>query len=90
MTCLLYTSESLPVLKPIEAESQDEKFLSNIIRLIEDHLSESELHVNALCALSDVYKRQRLPIVSTIFIPLTFLVGVWGMNYKWIQWSDVS
>ena len=30
-------------LKPIEAESQDEKFLSNIIRLIEDHLSESEL-----------------------------------------------
>ena len=29
--------ESLPVLKPIEAESQDEKFLSNIIRLIEDH-----------------------------------------------------
>ena len=25
---------------------------------------------------------KRLTIVSTIFIPLTFLVGVWGMNFK--------
>lgn len=44
--------DSLPVLKPIEAESQDEKFLSNIIRLIEDHLSDADLNVNALCELS--------------------------------------
>ena len=50
--------ESLPVLKPIEAESQDEKFLSNIIRLIEDHLSESELKVNALCELSGISNKQ--------------------------------
>ena len=50
--------ESLPVLKPIEAESQDEKFLSNIIRLIEDHLSESELNVNALCELSGISNKQ--------------------------------
>ena len=27
---------------------------------------------------------KRLTIVSTIFIPLTFLAGVWGMNYKWM------
>ena len=25
---------------------------------------------------------KRLTIVSTLFIPLTFLVGVWGMNFK--------
>lgn len=25
---------------------------------------------------------KRLTIVSTIFIPLTFMVGVWGMNFK--------
>lgn len=24
---------------------------------------------------------KQLTIVSTIFIPLTFLVGVWGMNF---------
>lgn len=30
-----------------------------------------------------------LTVVSTIFLPLTFLAGVWGMNYKYIpelQW----
>ena len=32
--------------------------------------------------MNDIMKR--LTIVSTIFIPLTFLVGVWGMNYKWM------
>ena len=25
---------------------------------------------------------KRLTIVSTIFIPLTFIAGVWGMNFK--------
>ena len=50
--------ESLPVLKPIEAESQDEKFLSNIIRLIEDHLSDADLNVNALCELSGISNKQ--------------------------------
>ena len=50
--------ESLPVLKPIEAESQDEKFLSNIIRLIEDHLSDADLNVNALCELSGFSNKQ--------------------------------
>lgn len=50
--------DSLPVLKPIEAESLDEKFLSNIIRLIEDHLSDSDLNVNALCELSGISNKQ--------------------------------
>ena len=30
-----------------------------------------------------------LTVVSTIFLPLTFLAGVWGMNFKWmpeLQW----
>lgn len=50
--------ESLPILQPIEAESQDEKFLSHIIRLIEDHLSDSELNVNALCEWSGISNKQ--------------------------------
>ena len=50
--------ESLPVLKPNEAESQDEKFLSNILRLIEDHLSDADLNVNALCELSGISNKQ--------------------------------
>ena len=31
---------------------------------------------------------KRLTIVSTIFIPLTFLVGVWGMNFKFMPELD--
>ena len=27
---------------------------------------------------------KQLTIVSTIFIPLTFLAGIWGMNFSWM------
>jgi magnesium transporter len=27
---------------------------------------------------------KQLTIVSTIFIPLTFLAGMWGMNFEWM------
>ena len=27
---------------------------------------------------------KRLTVVSTIFIPLTFLVGIWGMNFAFM------
>ena len=32
--------------------------------------------------MNDIMKR--LTIVSTIFIPLTFLVGIWGMNFQFM------
>ena len=35
--------------KAIEAMSYDEKFLANVTRLIEEHVSDSELNVNTLC-----------------------------------------
>jgi magnesium transporter len=41
--------------------------------LIEMHLSLSQARTNDVISL--------LTIVSAIFIPLTFLVGVWGMNF---------
>lgn len=52
-----------------------------------------ELH-NSISSLLDIYYNnnnlkmnaiiKRLTIVSTIFIPLTFLVGVWGMNFQFM------
>ncbi|WP_029904417.1 magnesium/cobalt transporter CorA [Prevotella sp. 10(H)] len=36
--------------------------------------------------LNEIIKR--LTIVSTMFIPLTFLVGVWGMNFKFMPETD--
>ena len=50
--------------------------------LVDLYISNNDLRMN------DIMKR--LTIVSTIFIPLTFLVGVWGMNYKWmpeLEWQ---
>lgn len=42
--------------------------------LVDLYISSNDLRMN------DIMKR--LTVVSTIFIPLTFLVGVWGMNFK--------
>jgi magnesium transporter len=41
--------------------------------LIEMHLSLSQARTNEIISV--------LTIVSAIFIPLTFIVGVWGMNF---------
>lgn len=46
----------------------------SLTSLVELYMSNNDLKMN------DIMKR--LTIVSTIFIPLTFLVGVWGMNFK--------
>lgn len=42
--------------------------------LVDLYISNNDLRMN------DIMKR--LTVVSTIFIPLTFLVGVWGMNFE--------
>lgn len=48
--------------------------------LMELYISNNDLRMNDIMT--------RLTIVSTIFIPLTFLVGVWGMNFKWMPELD--
>lgn len=42
--------------------------------LVDLYISNNDLRMNAIM--------KRLTIVSTIFIPLTFLAGVWGMNFR--------
>lgn len=44
--------------------------------LMDLYISNNDLRMN------DIMKR--LTVVSTIFIPLTFLVGVWGMNFEFM------
>lgn len=51
-----------------------EECRDTISSLTDLYISNNNLRMN------DIMKR--LTIVSTIFIPLTFLVGVWGMNFK--------
>lgn len=42
--------------------------------LVDLYISNNDLRMNSIM--------KSLTIVSTIFIPLTFLVGVWGMNFE--------
>lgn len=65
---------------------------------VNDHLQNAILLIDAcretLSSLTDLYISnndlrmndimKRLTIVSTIFIPLTFLAGVWGMNFEFM------
>lgn len=50
----LYTPEAMPV----EGESYDEKFMASINALIEEHLSDFELNVNALSEWAGVNQKQ--------------------------------
>ena len=61
-------------------------------------IEELEIMHETLASLMDLYFNnnnlkmneiiKRLTIVSTIFIPLTFMVGVWGMNFKFMPELD--
>lgn len=44
--------------------------------LVDLYISQNDQRMNSIM--------KQLTIVSTIFIPLTFLAGIWGMNFKWI------
>ena len=67
------------------ASAKDRKEIIEICRetlssLVDLYISNNDLRMNNIM--------KRLTIVSTIFIPLTFLAGVWGMNYKWMPELD--
>lgn len=47
-----------------------------IASLVDIYLSNNDVRLNR--------SMNQLTVVATIFIPLTFLVGVWGMNFKYM------
>lgn len=51
-----------------------------ISSLVDLYISNNDFRMNTIM--------KRLTIVSTLFIPLTFLVGVWGMNFKFMPELD--
>ena len=50
--------EAIAQPKDLEAVSPDEKFLATVTQLIEKHISDSELNVNALCKWTDTSSKQ--------------------------------
>jgi len=72
-----------PDMKPLYDDLSDQiQFINQttdscreiISSLVDLYISNNDLRMNAIM--------KRLTVVATIFIPLTFLVGVWGMNFK--------
>lgn len=57
-----------------------ESFHESLVSLLDIYYNNNNLRMNGIM--------KQLTIVSTIFIPLTFLVGVWGMNFKFMPELD--
>lgn len=75
---LLISHDSLPAFIDIADQLQYvnqtiEGCREIISSLVDLYISNNDLRMNAIM--------KRLTIVSTIFIPLTFLAGIWGMNF---------
>jgi signal transduction histidine kinase/CheY-like chemotaxis protein/AraC-like DNA-binding protein/streptogramin lyase len=66
--------EAIAEPKEIEAESNDERFLSRITHIIEEHLADSDLNVNALCEISGVNNKQ-------IYRRIKHLTGMTPVEY---------
>ena len=89
-------------------QTENIAYLNEILDQLRNTLSNLEMHREVLKGLSDIYRENQsknandvmktLTVVSTIFIPLTFLVGVYGMNFEnmpelktkygyWVLWG---
>jgi signal transduction histidine kinase/ligand-binding sensor domain-containing protein/AraC-like DNA-binding protein len=66
--------EVLSTPKEIEAESWDEKWLTNITQIIEDKVSDSDLNVNKLCEISGISSKQ-------IYRKIKQLTGLTPVDY---------
>lgn len=67
----IYTDLSDQLLYVVQTADNCREIISSLVDL---YISNNDFRLNTIM--------KRLTIVSTLFIPLTFLVGVWGMNFK--------
>ena len=82
---VLITSDILPVYNDlsdqlmfvIQTADSCREIISSLVDL---YISNNDLRMNTIM--------KRLTIVSTIFIPLTFLAGIWGMNFRFMPELD--
>ena len=73
-TIAIYSRKSRYTGKGESIGNQIDLCRETLSSLVDLYISNNDLRMNAIM--------KRLTIVSTLFIPLTFLVGVWGMNFK--------
>ena len=80
-----FSPEQIPLFNDVSDQVLFVLQTSDMCREIVDSLMDLYFSNNDL-RLNSIMKR--LTIVSTIFIPLTFLAGIWGMNFKFMPELD--
>jgi len=70
--------EAITAPREIEAVSYDEKFLSSITKIIEDHLDDADLNVTALCTISGINNKQiyRKLKQLTAMVPVDYIKSI--------------
>lgn len=61
----------------VQTSENSKNLLSSLEEL---YMSNNDLRMNFIM--------KRLTVVSTLFIPITFLVGLWGMNFKYMPETE--
>ncbi len=82
---MLITPQAVPLLSDVSDQVKyilqaTDNSKDMIASLVDLYVSNNDLRTNAIM--------KRLTIVSTLFIPITFLVGVWGMNFHFMPELD--
>ncbi|MDR2146311.1 MAG: magnesium/cobalt transporter CorA [Tannerella sp.] len=75
-------------------ENENKTYFEDFDDKLRTSLDDLEMYYQSINSLADLYFNhnslkmntviKKLTIVSTIFMPLTFMVGVWGMNFKFM------
>ncbi|MDD4921376.1 MAG: magnesium/cobalt transporter CorA [Bacteroidales bacterium] len=78
--CLVYYRDTYDHLQQVSLMMDANR--ETIASLVDLYLANNDLRMNQIM--------KQLTVVSTVFIPLTFLVGVWGMNFRFmpeLEWA---
>ena len=81
-------------------ENENKMYFEDFDDKLRTSLDDLEMYYQSVNSLAELYFNnnslkmntiiKKLTIVSTIFMPLTFMVGVWGMNFKFmpeLEWK---
>lgn len=70
--CIIYFRDTYDHLQQVSLMMDANR--ETLVSLVDLYLSNNDVRMNQIM--------KQLTVVSTIFIPLTFLAGVWGMNFR--------
>ena len=68
-------------------DTHDEPYFDRLYEQVDRLLASIDAALNAMAMLLDLQLNERayvVSVVATIFVPLTFITGFFGMNFGWM------